>query len=150
MSELTIRQVKTEDAGEIERLSEQLGYPSSIDQVQCRIDSIINSQQDKVFVAVSGNNVVVGWIHVFVAIRLESEPSAEIGGVVVDSNYRNRGVGKTLLEHAERWAAQKDLTKLRVRGRTSRDEAHCFYKSCGFTQSKTQYVFDKSLESGNR
>jgi len=150
MSELTIRQAKTEDAGEIARLSEQLGYPSSIEQVQRRIDSIINSQQDKVFVAVSGDSDVVGWIHVFAAMRLESEAFAEIGGIVVDSSYRNRGIGKTLLECAEQWAAQKDLTKMRVRSRISRNEAHCFYKSCGFMQSKTQHVFDKSLENRSR
>lgn len=147
MSELTIRQVKTEDAGEIARLSEQLGYPNSIEQVQRRIDWIIDSRQDEVFVAVSGDTLVVGWIHVFAARRLESGLFAEIGGIIVDSNYRNRGIGKTLLEHAERWAAKKNLTKLRVRSRTSRGDAHRFFKSFGFTQSKTQHVFDKSLEN---
>ena len=148
MSEVTIRQVKTEDAGEIVRLSEQLGYPSSLEQVQRRIGQIIDSQQDQVFVAVSGNGDVVGWIHVFAVVRLESEPFAEIGGIVVDSGYRNRGIGKALLGSAEEWTAQKNLTKLRVRSRTSRDEAHCFFKNFGFTQSKTQNIFDKLIRSG--
>jgi N-acetylglutamate synthase-like GNAT family acetyltransferase len=147
MSEVTIRQMKAEDSEKIAQLSKQLGYPASPEQMQSRISCIIDSQQDRVFVAVSEDSVVVGWIHVFATMRLESEPFAEIGGIVVDSNYRNRGIGKSLIECAEQWAAQKNLTKLRVRSRTSRNSAHCFFKISGFIQSKTQHVFDKPLEN---
>ena len=150
MSEVTVRQVRAEDAEYIMRLSEQLGYPSSLEQMQRRIDLIIDSQQDQVFVAVSEDRTVVGWIHVFVTMRLESEPFAEIGGIIVDSDYRDRGIGKILMEHVEDWAENKNLTKLRVRSRTSRDNAHRFFKSYGFTQSKTQHIFDKPLGIGKR
>jgi N-acetylglutamate synthase-like GNAT family acetyltransferase len=108
MSEVTIRQVRTEDAEEVAKLSEQLGYPSSLEQMKRRIDSMINLQQEKVFVAVSKDGVVIGWIHVFTAMRVESKSFAEIGGIVVDSEYRNRGIGKKLLKQAEGWAAQKN------------------------------------------
>jgi GNAT superfamily N-acetyltransferase len=108
MSEVTIRQVKTENAGEVARLSEQLGYPCSPEQMRCRIEQMIESQQDKVFVAVFEDDLVVGWIYVFTVMRLESEPFAEIGGIVVDSEYRNRGIDKKLLKQAEGWAAQKN------------------------------------------
>jgi N-acetylglutamate synthase-like GNAT family acetyltransferase len=145
MSEVTIRQVEAEDIREISRLSEQLGYPSSPEQMRCRVEQIIESQQDKVFIAVSEDGAVVGWIHVFAAMRLESEPFAEIGGIIVDSEYRSHGIGKKLLESAEDWAAQKNLTKLRVRSRTSRDNAHRFFRSFGFVQSKTQHIFDKTI-----
>ncbi len=109
---------------------------------------MIDSRQDKVFVAVSVDGAVIGWIHVFATVRLESELFAEMGGIVVDSDYRNRGIGKKLLEYAEQWATQKNLTKLRVRSHTSRDGSHCFFKSFGFTQSKTQHIFDKTINSG--
>ena len=146
---MTIRQVKAEDAGEIARLAEQLGYPSSLERVRHRIGSIINSQQDRVFVAVSEDGVVVGWIHIFASMRLESEPFAEIGGLIVGSEYRSHGIGRKLLEHTEDWAAEKNFTKLRVRSRVSRGEAHRFFRNFGFVQSKIQYIFDKSLENGN-
>lgn len=148
MSQVTIRQVKAEDAEDIARLSEQLGYPATPEQMHRRIIEMLSSQHDKVFVAISLDGAVVGWIHVFAAMRLESEPFAEIGGIVVDSDHRNQGIGKKLLARTEQWAVKKNLTRLRVRSRTSRDEAHRFFKNFGFTQSKTQQIFDKPL--GNR
>lgn len=150
MSEVTIRRMKTEDAGDVARLAEQLGYPNSLEQVRHRIGSIIDSQQDEAFIAVSEDGVVAGWIHVFAAMRLESEPFAEIGGIIIDSEYRSRGIGKKLLEHAENWAARNYLTKLRVRSRISRKDAHRFFRSFGFVQSKTQHIFDKPLKIGKR
>ncbi len=34
---------------------------------------------------------VIGWIHVFIAVRIESETFAEIGGLVVNENIRGYG-----------------------------------------------------------
>lgn len=148
MSVVTIRKAKTEDAGEIARLSVQLGYPATTEQVHQRISRTANSQQDQVFVAVSEDDKVVGWIHVLVTMRLESEPFAEIGGIVVDADHRNQGIGKSLLRRTEHWATEKDLGRLRVRSRTSRDEAHRFFCGFGFKQLKIQHIFDKPVEPG--
>jgi N-acetylglutamate synthase-like GNAT family acetyltransferase len=142
MSQATIRTAETKDAGEIARLSEQLGYPAVIEKVRRRISKIADSKQDEVFVTADEDGRVVGWIHVFDALRLESEPFAEIGGIIVDADCRNQGIGKSLLIRAEDWAKEKGLSRLRVRSRDSRDEAHRFFCGFGFTKSKTQQIFD--------
>jgi len=74
MPEIIIREAKLEDAGGIAQLSDELGYPTTLEDVRLSISQIIESQQNQSFVALSLDETVVGWIHIFVTIRLTSEP----------------------------------------------------------------------------
>lgn len=145
MPEIIIREAKLEDAGGIAQLSDELGYPTTLEDVRLSISQIIESQQNQSFVALSLDETVIGWIHVFVTIRLTSEPFAEIGGIVVAETHQRRGIGKALLANAKKWAQTNGLTKLRVRSQTSRNDAHRFFINNGFQLSKNQTVFDKPL-----
>lgn len=69
----------------------------------------------------------------------------EIGGLVVDDNYRRMGIGKRLMESIENWAAEKECDKVSLRSGSSRKEAHQFYKDIGFDLIKTQYRFIKEI-----
>ncbi len=88
---------------------------------------------------------LVGWIHVFVSQRLEADPFAEIGGLVVDSGARGQGVGSALLQMAEAWSRRQGFGSIRVRSNVIRAEAHEFFQKRGYSQSKRQAVFDKDL-----
>lgn len=145
MHEIMIREANIGDTREIAQLSGELGYPSSTEEINCRVNQIMKSSQNTVFIAVASDDTVVGWIHVFETIRLTSEKFLEIGGIVVSENYRHRGIGKSLLAYAERWAVEKGLAKIRVRSRTSRKDAHSFFVNSGFQLFKSQEVFDKTL-----
>jgi len=97
-----------------------------------------------VFVACISKKVV-GWIHVCINFRIESDSYAEIGGLVVDENYRGKGIGKLLVEEAERWAQEKKFTKLRVRSNVIRKNTHRFYLHFGYKEEKEQKVFGKTF-----
>ena len=140
----TIRPASIDDAHSIASLSRQLGYPASKADLEDRLASLLSDPDHAVFVALLGT-VVVGWIHVFVAHRVESETFAEIGGFVVDQRCRRRRIGRVLLAVAEDWAKEKAVRKLRVRSRSEREDARGFYESLGFTAIKEQRVFDKQL-----
>lgn len=90
------------------------------------------------------NRQIVGLIHIFLARRIESEPFAELGGLVVAESHRRRGIGRRLLARAEEWSAGCGVAKLRVRVRSDRNEACTFYRNLGFMKAKEQGVFDKS------
>ena len=88
---------------------------------------------------------VVGWIDVGVTRHLQSEPSAEIGGLVVSSEARNGGIGRRLVAQAEEWALQRGLKRVVVRSQVAREGAHRFYLREGYERTKTSAVFTKKL-----
>jgi GNAT superfamily N-acetyltransferase len=90
--------------------------------------------------------VVVGWIEVGIAHHLQSGACGEIGGLIVCSSYEGRGIGRQLVETAERWVASRGITKLVVRSRITRAAAHDFYLGLNFERLKTSAVFKKTIE----
>jgi len=96
-------------------------------------------------VAESETGKAVGWLHVFVCHLMESDPYAEIGGLVVDELCRGSGIGQRLLDQAEAWARTKACASIRLRSNIIRKEAHHFYLKRGYTVTKTQHAFAKTL-----
>lgn len=141
---IEIRTITIDAAKEIQLLSKQLGYEMSLDDTMEQIKEILSSTSDFAVVALIENKIV-GWIHVFKALRLETKPFAEIGGLVVDENYRNKGIGKKLVEGIKQWCIEKNINDVRVRSNVKRKEAHQFYTSVGFNEMKEQKVFQIKL-----
>ena len=145
-----IRPMKAADAGAVARLSGELGYPAAPGEIASRFDGLSGRPAGALFVAESAPGEVIGWIHVSEDATLTDGPIAEIRGLVVDSRMRSRGVGRTLVQAAEDWAASRGYPRVRVRSRIAREDAHRFYVSAGYAMAKTQHVFDKLLERADR
>jgi GNAT superfamily N-acetyltransferase len=145
MGNMIVREADTKDAEALARLSGELGYPSSTDSTARRLAVLLGAPANGVFVAVAGDGTVLGWIHVHARHLLESDPFAELGGLVVSSGHRGKGVGKRLLAEAENWAVHNGLNRMRIRSRSTRTDAHAFYEKAGYSVDKTQHVFDKQF-----
>ena len=144
---MKIRSAEIEDIPAIVELSIQLGYPTTPEETEDRFIEIQQKQDHAVFIAEIGLQPVIGWIHVFRSIWLESPPFAELGGLIVDENSRSKGVGKALLTSAESWAKKQGLTIIRVRSNVIREKAHEFYLREGYQIIKSQHVFEKKLST---
>jgi GNAT superfamily N-acetyltransferase len=143
--EVTIRNITIEDSEEVNDLSLQLDYQLSVAETKEQIDRVISTESHCAFVAVSEERVI-GWIHAFVALAIESKSFIEIGGLVVDEKYRSHGIGKKLIEKIKEWAVSKKINTLRVRTNTKRLKTHAFYLRNGFTEIKEQKIFQLQLE----
>lgn len=140
-----IREISEADAENVAKLSTQLGYDSNTEQILRRIREVNNSNENCAYVAIFENKVV-GWIHGFYTLRIESDPFVEIGGLVVDAAYRNLKIGKQLVERIKLWAEQHQVKKLKVRCNTKRTESHQFYERVGFKENKRQIAFEIDLD----
>ncbi|KIA91940.1 hypothetical protein OC25_19385 [Pedobacter kyungheensis] len=139
-----IREISDKDAENVAELSTQLGYQSNIEQTRLRIGQINNSNENCAFVAVAENKIV-GWIHGFYTLRIESDPFVEIGGLIVDPDFRGRQIGKQLIANVKHWAKKQEVQKLKVRCNTKRTESHKFYETIGFKENKRQVAFEIEL-----
>jgi N-acetylglutamate synthase-like GNAT family acetyltransferase len=143
-SELQIRKANTNDSTTITQLSDQLGYATNEKDIEQRLNTILNHNENNVLVATM-NELVVGWIHGFFTMRVESAFFVEIGGLVVHNDFRKMGIGKKLVEQVLIWAKQIDCKKVRVRCNIIRKESHVFYENIGFQLNKEQKIFDKKI-----
>jgi GNAT superfamily N-acetyltransferase len=88
---------------------------------------------------------VVGFLHAFSGMVLETGSRAEILGLVADAGHRGKGIGSALVAEAERWAQSKGHGALGVRCNVVRTAAHGFYEGLGFECVKTQKNFLKKF-----
>ena len=141
----TIRTARTDDAPALAALCDELGYPSTRQQVVQRLAAIEALPTHCVLVADDAHGVVVGWLHVALDAQLTADASAQILGLVVAEASRSAGVGAGLLRAAETWARSRGALKLRVRSRVERERAHGFYARAGYAHVKIQALLGKVL-----
>ena len=138
--EIVIREMSANDAETVNFLSQQLGYPLSLEQTLRNIEAVIKSKNHTAFVALYENKIV-GWIGAGYSIMIEVMPHCEINGLVIDENYQGKGLGKKLIQRVKEWAKEKGTDKLSLRCNVKRIEAHLFYEHMGFTSVKQQTNF---------
>ena len=139
-----IRGMSLDDADQVAALAGELGYPSTPAEIEARFRGLEGNADSRVFVASDPDGRVWGWLHVF-GLHLMVSEGAEVGGLVVDSRARGRGIGRSLMAAAEAWARERGYTRLMLRSNTIRTEAHRFYQDLGYTIVKSQHKFQKPL-----
>jgi len=142
---IRIRPARHCDVRQLAVLSGQLGYPSTEAEVKARLDAIEALPEHALFVAVAADETLAGFLDIFVLRTIESDPRAEIAGLVVDEAVRSRGVGQLLIERAEAWAREQGCATASLRSNVIRERAHIFYERLGYRYIKTQKSFRKSL-----
>ena len=142
---MIIREATLEDAFAICNIScADLGYDCSCEFVSTRISNL-DKGREKVFVA-EVNGIVAGYVHAERYQTLYFEPMINILGLAVSAEFRRRGIGRMLLKHAERWANEEGIHKIRLNSGGSRKEAHSFYRAMGYSNEKEQIRFIKDIE----
>lgn len=147
-TDIVIREMEAADAEAVSALVTQLGYERSAAEIRTWIEDLREdvrhaAREQAAFVAVLEGEVA-GWVEVAIEQRLQSEPFAFIGGLVVKDGLRNCGIGRRLCVRAEAWGWERGVKKIRVTSRSTRTDAHRFYLRDGYCEVKTSLVFEKS------
>jgi len=140
---IEIRKAHPEDAFALADLALQLGYKEEAGKVRDRL-LLLLSKGHVVFVAEAGAKIV-GWVHGYLFSLLYQEPMGEIAALVVEKDYRKRGIGRLLVRAFEQWAKEKGCNGVFLRSNIKRVEAHKFYQAIGYDLVKTQHIFRKEL-----
>jgi GNAT superfamily N-acetyltransferase len=144
--QIRIRQARPQDAADVARLSGQLGYPATEQEMAERLAATFAATDvHSVLVAEAPSGQVIGWASVTITPLLEVPLRSEINGLVVAEEHRSLGAGAKLLEAAEQWSKEKGCREMSVRSNVVRERAHSFYLRHGYEHYKTQKAFRKPL-----
>ncbi|WP_078435586.1 GNAT family N-acetyltransferase [Metabacillus halosaccharovorans] len=139
---MVIRRASAKDINDLTSLMEQLGYPTSVEQMRIRFKHIEEAPNHYTLVA-EYDGKVVGMIGFHTGVLYNSDGIyARVIAFVVDSNYRNKGIGRRLLSEAEKYAKNlgADGIGLNSGNRAERENAHKFYKKMGYSVKSTGFV----------
>jgi GNAT superfamily N-acetyltransferase len=134
-----------EDAAEIARLTNELGYEAPTSLISLRLAAFVAKPRYFVAVAEIQPGILGGWLSAERRLILHTGEKVEISGLVVDRTKRRTGIGSSLIVAVEQWAAESGIASLVVRSQVDRPESHAFYMRAGYIRDKTQHVYSKCV-----
>jgi GNAT superfamily N-acetyltransferase len=142
-----IRQATAKDVPDLAVLMNELGYPTTVVDMQQRFQLLQSHADYLTWVAVC-NNQVAGMIGLIKNIYYEKNGQyIRVGALVVNKTFRKTGLGKSLLQKATDWAIESGITQIYLTSgnREERIDAHAFYKHQGYEPRSTGFV--KTLQA---
>jgi GNAT superfamily N-acetyltransferase len=143
---LLIRQADERDAGSLARLLGCLaGQPMDTAEALERLAFVAESESDFLFVCEEDDRVVAVLGFRFRENVEQAGRYGEISALVVDPDYRRRGVGRFMMSFAEVMAEHEGcIGTWLVSGLGREEDAHVFYRGLGY--QVTGYRFVKPRE----
>jgi GNAT superfamily N-acetyltransferase len=136
---VVLREATDDDADAIATLFTDEGYPSGPSDIVERLGRYA-SPYSRVIVADSGGEVV-GFIAVHALPRFEhSDRIIRIMALVVDAGVRERGVGRQLMEEAERLGRELGAAFAEVTAGHHRPDARRLYEDLGYDGAVAAYL----------
>ena len=136
---VTLRPATATDAEAIATLFTDEGYPSGPSDIVERLGRF-DSEHSRVIVAVADGQVL-GFIAIHALPRFEhTDRILRIMALVVDAGERGRGVGRLLMEEAERLGRDLDAAFAEVTAGHHRPEARHLYEELGYDGTVAAYL----------
>jgi GNAT superfamily N-acetyltransferase len=139
MGQVELREPRATDVEVMPRLLDQLGHPSSAEQIRARLARMMDGTDSLVLVA-ERDGRVVGLAAADLTLQLERDPSCRLTALVVDETERRGGVGRVLTAAVEHWAREQGAFRVELTSAHERTVAHAFYESVGYREQSKRFV----------
>ena len=137
--QITLRAAEPGDVERIATLFTDEGYPSGPSDIAERLGRF-GSSESRVIVADNGGEVL-GFIALHAVPRFEhSDRILRIMALVVDAGVRERGIGRLLMQEAERVGAELGAAWSEVTAGHHRPDARRLYEELGYDGSVAAYL----------
>ena len=147
-ADLVIRAAEFSDAPALASLMIELGYETSRAEMEIRLKSILHDSRYQTLVALRDEKIC-GMIGTFCHPTYEhNDHSGRILALVVSEGNRKSGAGRRLVAAAENDFAQRNVRRIAVDTRLTREEAHQFYEAVGYQRNGFRFVKDLTGEAG--
>lgn len=103
----------------------QVAYPRHLDEL------LDHWKQEGCFLVIrNAEDEIIGFVD---ALPQRWQNLLWIFNLVIDVDYRRQGCGSLLLEHAKRWASQRNLNKMMIEAQSKNHPVITFARKHGFT-----------------
>jgi Acetyltransferases len=139
---IVVRAYSVDDLDAVAELMTELGYPVTRAQMRSRMEAI-GSHPDYATLVAELDGEAAGLVGLRLLYGYEyDQPIAQISTLVTKAAYRGRGIGKALIRHAEKWAAERGAAAIVVTSgnRPDREAAHRFYHHMGFAVTGLRFA----------
>jgi GNAT superfamily N-acetyltransferase len=144
MGKIAIQKAEAHHAPQIARLLGQLGYPNRPGEVREKISALSASEADRIWIAQFGGKPV-GLLAFHLTPLLHAPGNlGRITALVVDEQFRGKGVGRRLVETAERWGWKRNCTRIELTSGVERTQAHQFYQDLGYAVESKRFIKRKA------
>lgn len=138
----SIRPARTSDLPELVRLFVELGYEIPPEVLARRLDAFDRAGERALVAAeegAQGRLLGVATLHATPVLH-RAGPVGRVTALVVDASHRGRGIGRALMEEAERWAAERGCVLIEVTSNQRRVDAHKFYEGLGYDRTSFRFA----------
>lgn len=141
---MKIRKIILNDLDDVFKLLNQL-YENKIKYEKFKeIYKIKLEDKNSYYIVAIENDKIIGVLTSELQTKLHrAKKQSFIEDLIVDENYRNRGIGKALLQNAIDYAKENDCEVIELTSYIKNENAHRFYLSNGFI--KHSYKFKQYL-----
>ena len=134
---VNIRHADTRDIPAMCRLLEQLfsieqDFVPDAEKQQRGLTLLLDSTKARLFVAERNDRLVAMSTVQLLISTAEGGTVGLVEDVVVDETYRDRGIGKMMLQHLETWAQNNGLVRLQLLADRNNPSALRFYEKSGW------------------
>ncbi len=135
MESYQIKPIAVSNSKDVAYLMCMLGYPTKPLEMEKRIQSIITHPDYYCFISQEGGKTH-GMIGIQKSLRLQKNgQNGRILTLIVDSKYRNKGIGRALVSEAEKWFQEQGITSIFINSNTKLIKAHDFYGKLGYSNT---------------
>lgn len=139
-SVIHVRVAKDGDASDVASLITLLGYPCLPDEALERMRSVAG-EPDQALLVADREGHLCGLLCLDLMYYLPlGARTCRITALVIASSHQREGVGRELLRAAESWARQAGAARIEVTSAAHREEAHAFYRACGYADGAMRFV----------
>jgi GNAT superfamily N-acetyltransferase len=134
-----IRLATDADAPSLTSLLGHLGYPADAVELPERLLRLRTAGDDAFVAVVDGEIAGLATVHSR-AVLHSARPVVQLTALVVPPELRGRGVGRALVDEAERWGRARGADRLVVTTALHRADAPLFYERIGFEHTGRRFV----------
>jgi aminoglycoside 6'-N-acetyltransferase I len=152
----TIRSINAADSNEWRRMRHALWPAGSLAQHQQDIDRYFSADRREpaeVFVALDADAAVVGFAELSIRNIVDScytDRVAYLEGWFVVPKSRRKGIGRELIQAAERWAINQGCTEVGSDSDIENDVSHAAHLRSGFEETGRVRTYRKKLGADNQ